>query len=335
MDIYSRTVSGKRVWYADIYVIKSGRRTRARRSTGVRDDGTARSRRAAEIAARALEQSLALGQDRGARQTTLEKAIAALVDKMELEGNAQATIGIAIEKAERLFDFFGATTSLESCRDTHAYAKAALAARAPATVLRELKTLAGAFRASGLTPPELPDIQLPDGRERFLTPAEQLRLLAATPPERKDHIVMYLHCGLSKSELWRIAPTDCNFDRNEVRVRGTKAKERDRLLPMTPEVRAVLLSRRGRKQMFEPWEAGNADRDLRLYAKRAELGPLSFNDLRRTYATTLAAAGVPILHLMHLMGHASTRMLEKVYARVGTGDHMHEAVKNLPRLRSR
>jgi len=59
---------------------------------------------------------------------------------------------------------------------------------------------------------------------------------------------------------------------------------------------------------------------------------LTTNDLRRTYATLMARAGVPILHLRDLMGHSSTKMLEKVYARVSQDQHMHDAIAHLPRL---
>lgn len=56
------------------------------------------------------------------------------------------------------------------------------------------------------------------------------------------------------------------------------------------------------------------------------------NDLRRSFATEMAIKGVPMLFLMHLMGHASTAMLEKIYARVGRGQHMHDAIALLSPL---
>lgn len=333
MDVYGRKLpGGDRVWYVEAHYWQDGHRKRARRSTGVRDDGTTKSRRSAEIIGRDIEQSLALGQGRVSRPTTLAQAVDALIEQQEQAGRAQDTIDIVIEKARQLAAFFGDNTPIEKCTDVAAYTKAALGVRKPATVARELRTLVQAFKVVGLTPPELPELADSVARERFLTREQQLKLLAATPSERRDYIVMYLHLGLSKSELYRIELSDCDFERNEVRVRGTKTKGRDRLMPMSPEVYDVLWSRREDVPMFALWHEGNADRELRRWAKRAELGPLSFNDLRRTFATTLAAAGVPLLHLMHLMGHQSTRMLEKVYARVASGEHMHEAITKLAKL---
>lgn len=349
MDVYSRKlISGERVWYVDAHYFLDGKPQRTRRSTRVRDDGTTKSRRTAEINGREIEQSLALGTGRVAHPTTLKQAFAALMGQKEQAGRAQGTLDITREKAHKLWEYFGVNTPIEKCTDIEGYCKVSLTTRKPPTVKRELRELALAFKAVGLTPPKMPELADGTPRERFLTRGEQLQLLAAAPAHRKDYVVMYLHCGLSRSELYKFDASDCNFERREVRVRGTKAGQRDRLLPMSEEVYDILWARRAQRPMFERW--GNYDRDLREYAARAGFGPvrvveyrgrklrlapLSLNDLRRTFATTLAVAGVPILHLMHLMGHHSTRMLEKVYARVGTGDHMHDAIAKLSPLRKR
>jgi len=354
MDVYSRKLrTGDRYWYVKAHYWADGKRQEKRRSTGIRDDGTTKSRRTAEIVGRDIEQSLALGKNRVAHPTTIEQAFEALIRKKSLAGRAQATLDIVLDKAKPLFEFFGSKTAIERCTDIDGYVKVALATRASPTVKRELRELALAFRAAGVEPPKMPELSDGVPKERFLTRSEQLQLLAATPANRRDYVVMYLHLGLSRAELYKITPDDCNWELREVRVRGTKVKTderggRDRPLPMSPEVYEILWARRACSPMFARW--GNYDRELRQYAARAGFGPvkvvkqkwrtyrlaeLSLNDLRRTFATQLAAAGVPILHLMHLMGHKSTKMLERVYARVGQGEHMHEAIAKLAPLRKR
>jgi integrase len=53
---------------------------------------------------------------------------------------------------------------------------------------------------------------------------------------------------------------------------------------------------------------------LRYAARRAGIPHVTPNDLRRTYATELHAAGARLATLAPTMGHADTRMLERVYA---------------------
>lgn len=353
MDLKARVVDGKRIWYVTAHYFDGTKRRSARRSTGVRDDGTAKTKRTAEIIGRDIEQSLAAGKNRVARPTTVQQAIDALIEQMETASRAQPTIDIVIEKSAHLFAFFGATTPIETVTDQQMADYAKARKRAPVyvngapdgrtipgrtvsalTIERELRTLRQAAKAVGSKPPAMPDLGITyKPRERFLDHAETLRLLASVVPSRKDHVVMYRLTGVRASELYRITPADVDLERNEVRVRGTKTKGADRVIPMANEVREILERRRHRVPMFEPWSEGSCTRDLKLAAARAGIEPLSLNDLRRSFATELAAKGVPALHLARLLGHGSTRMVERVYARVGTGSHMHEAIGKLSTLR--
>jgi site-specific recombinase XerD len=80
------------------------------------------------------------------------------------------------------------------------------------------------------------------------------------------------------------------------------------------------------------WEKRCADFVLRRTSLRAIGEAVSVNDLRGTYATHMARAGVPILTLAKIMGN-SVAMLEQVYAQVGKrGDHLQQAASKLPRL---
>jgi hypothetical protein len=70
--------------------------------------------------------------------------------------------------------------------------------------------------------------------------------------------------------------------------------------------------------LFLPWQ--NVRRDLREACKRAGIPPCSPNDLRRTFATWLRAAGAPTDLIAPVMGHADTRMVERVYGRLAPSD---------------
>lgn len=152
--------------------------------------------------------------------------------------------------------------------------------------------------------------------------------------DKCDHLIMYVHLGLTYSELYRIRAADIDWEGNQVFVRGTKTEHRLRVVPMSPEVREVLARRAQRKPMFAAWASGNMHRDLAAGCELAGIPLVTANDLRRTFATWLARSGVPALHLAKLMGHGSTRMLETVYARVERGQHLHDAIAQLPRATS-
>lgn len=53
------------------------------------------------------------------------------------------------------------------------------------------------------------------------------------------------------------------------------------------------------------------------------------NDCRRTFASWLAQSGVPLFHAAKLMGHGSTKMLERVYARLAP-ENARSAIAMLP-----
>jgi integrase len=206
------------------------------------------------------------------------------------------------------------------------------------TIHRELRTLREALkdaiaenRWEGTIPdmPDLGDVYKP--RETVIDQPQSQRVLLALAPQWRDHFVLYRQLGLDRGELYRIAPGDIDWKRNELRVRGTKTEARDRVLPMPPEVAAILRARHRQSPMFENWH--NALRDLAKACQKAGVPRCNFKDLRRSFATDLAKAGVSPLFLKDLMGHTTTRMLEQVYARVGKGAHMHEAMRNVASLR--
>lgn len=335
-DVYPRTIkkSGIRVWYADCYYVVDGRRVRKQRSTGIGDDGSAKAKRTAELAAADIERALALGQGRQARPTTLAQGLDASIEKMELAQRSEATIEIALQKAPVLFRFFGAKTRLSDITEErvadfvrHEFANK----KKSSTVRLILIVLRKAFNASGVERPRFPELgQAQAVRERFLTIAEQRRLLAVTSAHRRLHILAYLRIGCRKSELWKI--TSVNWERHEMRVRGTKTRGSDRTVAIDDELFEAMLVRRNERELFTPWNHHTADWNLKKWCARADIpGPISFNTLRHTFATAMAIQGVPILALAKTMG-TSMKMIESVYAHVAVGDHMHEMISKLPRL---
>jgi len=72
-------------------------------------------------------------------------------------------------------------------------------------------------------------------------------------------------------------------------------------------------------------------RDLAQACERAGIPKVTPNDLRRTFATWLAEAGVPELVTASLLGHTNSAMVRRVYACIG-GEAKRSAVARLPAL---
>lgn len=352
---------------------KSGRRRRWRKSTGIEVDGTKRTRQIAEHTAQQIAQSLATGGGRRSRSCTVKAAIEILIRDLERAARSQKTIDIVNEKAMHLFRLIGpdfdcgeltnaqlceyADVRLKEvarpweiercvehgkkrkrCADTCVTIPRKTVERG--TVERELRTLREALgvakrlkKFEGEIPemPNLGEVYVP--KERWLPKSESRQLILALPLHWRDHFVMWRQLGIDEGELYTIERRDLMWASREVRVRGTKNKYRDRLLPMTGEVEELLRRRsKGTGALFETWT--NALRDIKAACRRVRIAPCCIKDLRRSFATELAIAGAPILLVSKLMGHRGTRMLEEVYARVGTGQHMHDVMRSVSTMRA-
>ena len=169
---------------------------------------------------------------------------------------------------------------------------------------------------------------------RYLTPTEFDRLeqtiktqtQADCPIDRFDLAWFYLlaHAGLRASELTNLRLADCDLSSHRLRVQAGKG-DRDRVLPMTPHLVAVL----GRYGAVR--EAADTDHlflykgaalkrhlvpyRLRRLGHKAHIHPLSPHRLRHTLATFLVNQGMPIVSLQKFLGHQDINKT-LIYARV-------------------
>lgn len=108
--------------------------------------------------------------------------------------------------------------------------------------------------------------------------------------------------------------------REEIRVRGTKHKKRDRIVHVVTDWQRELLTFVKKNacgengKLLGEWNHSNSCRTLKRIAKKLGIEAFSWNDLRRTYAQWKLQSGVSFESLYKLMGHTSSKITQKVYA---------------------
>lgn len=216
------------------------------------------------------------------------------------------------------------------------------------TILKQLGALKAAVRwAKGKSVQvvfEMPSQAEP--RDRCLDRAEFFRLLDAA---KVGHFVLWLHLAIAtagrKSAILEMTwENNIDFEEGVIRlgvknVNGARGKARA-TVPMTPTVRAELekayAMRRGPYVIqYNGQRVANIRRAFEDAAARADLKDVTPHDIRHTAAVWMVGAGVPMSKVSQYLGHADTRITERVYARYQP-DHLKEAAAALdlgPRLR--
>ncbi|MBI5499791.1 MAG: site-specific integrase [Deltaproteobacteria bacterium] len=194
------------------------------------------------------------------------------------------------------------------------------------TIAKELITLRAALRVArkrGVYDGHPEDL-IPTGfsphyvpRKRWLSPAEFEKLLLQLPADRRAHVAIMVFTGVRLSESAALRPEHVDIEKRRLYIPGTKTEQAGTTVPLAaaavPWLMALLGHRpAGQAELLTPWR--NIRRDLRLACDKAEIDPVSPNDLRRTFSSWLEQAGVPRGTNARLMRHTTTAMVDKVYA---------------------
>ena len=170
-------------------------------------------------------------------------------------------------------------------------------------------------------------------RTRYLTPAEVKKLLDALPPNRAAWVAFAIATSANYGETERALPADVDLKRGIVKIRGSKTRYREREVPVMPFTRDLLVfalaNGDGIDTLFLPWQ--NANRDIKRACVKIGSLPCSTNDLRRTTATWLRQAGTAPNLIGAVLGHADSKMVERVYGRLD-GDGLKKALGSVPIL---
>jgi integrase len=186
------------------------------------------------------------------------------------------------------------------------------------------------LRLSG-TPPKIRWLKCPPPRTDHLSADECTLLLSHASGVLSEMILTALRTGLRQGELRGLQWSSINWESRTLAVRHslcdrTKQLEspknnRERIIPLDVDV-YELLHRRKKAQGYvfvdaggQPFAGHRVIRRLRTIRKRAKLRNFSWHTLRHTFASHLAATGVPLHIVQALLGHSTITMTMR-YAHV-------------------
>lgn len=185
-------------------------------------------------------------------------------------------------------------------------------------------------------------------RNRYLSAGEVDRLFesvkeCATSYYMVDYLTLALNTGFRPQELLKLTWDRVNLDEGTFTFEKAKAKNvaadqkngKHSVIPINANARQALLSRMATQKQdgvvsrfvfsnrngHQLKDVGFAFREA---AKRAGLEDVQQRDLRRTFASRLVQADVPIQAVSELLRHADIRITDKVYAHLST-EHLRNA----------
>ena len=298
----------------------------------------------------------------GGRTRTVEDALRYLVEESKSKDWPASTLQMFADKAGHLLRVLGGVKLVDLATPAvKRYIDQRLGERVSATrttsresVRKELSTLRAALRdaeelgwlAEGTHKTVIPTFRAKyKPRERWLTPEEFTKLSGSLADPTRRTVA---HQVAAKRQRWlavavylggRLSEIEARLDWSEVdlaaqvlRLRGTKTAGSDRAIPMPAPLVALL------RDVPEAERVGlvagkwsSVRRDLAQACVRAGIERVSPNDLRRTYASWLVNAGVPLQQVARLLGHKSTRMVDLVYGKLSDAT-LTAAVAKLPAL---
>lgn len=199
----------------------------------------------------------------------------------------------------------------------------------------------------------VPPVKVTEERQRVYEPQEIERMLEVARPIWGLRILLAKTCGLRRTEILNLTYSDVDFQRMLIHVQPKKdthitwswepKNRKCRELPITDGIAQRIIDQRQRILPGQPYFCLSERRYSTLKRKlidgeldersrycpdenftnpfqsllvKANVPHGTFHDLRRTYGTEMAEAGIPQHELAELMGHANSKTTEKFYIRI-------------------
>lgn len=211
-------------------------------------------------------------------------------------------------------------------------------------ILSVFKAILNKAFVDGLAPDNIefrkvkPFPKVDEARIRFLTDDEAVRLVNACPADLRSLVSAALLTGCRYGELVAMKAMDVDLRGSRVYIAESKSGK-PRYVPLNEEGSALfkkaLTGKTGADRVFTrpnglAWGKNHHDRPLKEACQRAKIHPsVKFHELRHTFASHLAQAGVDLLTISKLLGHADTRVTSRHYAHLADKT-LADAVTKLP-----
>lgn len=303
-----------------------------------------------EVAKGRLRDAELAGSHRASHKT-LGGALSHMLDVV-YAGENEYTVSSYRQKARHLGRVFGAGRDISDIDRKACQEYRALRLKEGASdhsIYKEFVVLRIALREQGLenVVPQVSAKYTP--RDRYLTLDQFQAVLSHLPAKRKLWFMAACFVGARDSELAKLRWEDVDLKQGVARVRGTKTKGADRMVPIHPAVlpylnavripKGIVIERWTNRRRdvtaaywkvvgYEPppgWSHGRNKKGKTSIKGAPRISP---NDLRRTFLSWLKQQGVDTMVAAKMAG-TSVKMVETVYGRFGE-DAFRDAIKKLP-----
>lgn len=177
-----------------------------------------------------------------------------------------------------------------------------------------------------------------DSRDRVISREEEEKIYPELSSKLKQVFTIALHTGLRPIEILSLKWSDINLEEEKIKIslKDTKTKKHKRTVPISSILFAVittLKSSNGSSEWVFPSErTGTHLKDIpKGFDKACEkvgIENLTFYDTRRTYATRLHFAGIPLYKIMRLLGHRSLKTTQ-IYLSLEDDEDFSDVIKFL------
>jgi len=180
-------------------------------------------------------------------------------------------------------------------------------------------------------------------RKRVLTEEEEKKLFPKLSLKLQQIVNIDLNTGMRKMELLSLEWTEVDFSKREILIVTEKSKtSKERRIPLNDEALRsfqIIKAENGSSKYIFPSNSKtehmtDIQKPFKRALKEAKIEDLHFHDLRRTFATRLHNRGVPLYHIMLLLGHSDLKTTQR-YIGLENEEDLSYAVSVLNRPKER